>query len=652
MAPGLCAIPPRDHRLKSYSLDEDIIILRGGENEASSQLLKGTVVLCLPSSLKVEDVHLRMTGQLKVGWNDQRVTPTGVSNNRVDKTTEIFSHRWAPFVGGGGPGSSSKGILLPAGNYEWPFELVIPGSMSESVEGLSDSHIIYKLKATVARGKLAYDLHAWKPVRIVRTLDPSALELAHAMTVENIWPNKIEYQLVIPQKAIVFGTAITIEMRFTSLLKGLKIGQIKCHLIEVQEFMLPGTSTISDRYWKHSRDVEAWTFELNEEEHYQDMLDGSEQSGFKMTEHMPLPKRLSRCVQDVDVHGIKIRHKVKFNIALHNPDGHISELRATLPVTIFISPNMPLTAEGALVDQTPSSTASSAAVSAHAPPLYGDHVLDQIYAGVDQSGIMTPMPQSGMNTPFYAQSRAGSSENLASVNNTQHPAGAVTPAALSSRLQNLNSNSNVGQRNSSFLRRFGGSGSGGTTPHHHDDQPGSYFDSHSGHATSSSIARSNPLSRRGSFNDDQPDPASTTLSSGHHTPEHLDYNELGDLTKVPSYTTAIKTPVRGMSYTEALPNYESAVSAPPSPTLLASTGSSTPHEHPLEGGNSHSHSHSHSHSNSSSHSHAESHRHHGPGFLRRNPFSSMGFTPLHPTNQTNIGEGEERRRLHLLQRQG
>ena len=48
------------------SLDNEIIVLRGAENEASSQLLKGVVVLCLPSALKVEDVHLRMIGQLRV----------------------------------------------------------------------------------------------------------------------------------------------------------------------------------------------------------------------------------------------------------------------------------------------------------------------------------------------------------------------------------------------------------------------------------------------------------------------------------------------------------------------------------------------------------------------------------------------------------
>jgi hypothetical protein len=49
-------------------LDTDVIVLRGVESEASSQLLKGVVVLCLPSALKVEDVHLRMTGHLRVGY--------------------------------------------------------------------------------------------------------------------------------------------------------------------------------------------------------------------------------------------------------------------------------------------------------------------------------------------------------------------------------------------------------------------------------------------------------------------------------------------------------------------------------------------------------------------------------------------------------
>ncbi|KAF8864710.1 hypothetical protein BDZ45DRAFT_736833 [Acephala macrosclerotiorum] len=593
-------------------LDNEIIVLRGAESEASSQLLKGVVVLCLPAALKIEDVHLRMIGQLKVGWNDQRITPTGISNNKVDKTTEIFSHRWAPFVGGGGPGSSSRGTTLPAGNYEWPFELVIPGAMAESIEGLHDSHIMYRLKATVARGKLAYDLHAYKPLRIVRTLDPSALELAHAMTVENVWPNKIEYQLVIPQKAIIFGTAIDIEMRFTSLLKRLRIGQIKCQLLETQEFTLPGATAHTERFHKHQRDVDTWTFELTDE-NYQDMLDDNGQDGYTLKEKMPLPKSLSRCLQDVDVHGIKIRHKVKFNIALHNPDGHVSELRATLPVTIFISPNMPLSANGELVDQTPLSTQTMDVVQ-HAPPLYGEHILDQLYADVDQSGMMTPAPQSGMNTPFYNQSRAGSHENLASLNEAAHPTGAVPPAALSSRLQNLNATS----RSHSFRRMHPSSGA--NTPHsmpHTDSEPG-YFDHHH------SAPNSNPLSRRTS---EEGNHGQSNMTSGQHTPEHIDFSELGDLTKVPSYRTAVKTPARGMSYSDALPNYEAAISAPPSPVGTFSSPTTPGSDTETLNGNS------------------------------RNPVATMGFTPIHPPAPAHImpphvGEGDERRRLHILQTRG
>jgi hypothetical protein len=48
-------------------LENEFVVLRGGESEAADQLLKGTVVLCLQSPLKVDDVHLKMTGTMKIG---------------------------------------------------------------------------------------------------------------------------------------------------------------------------------------------------------------------------------------------------------------------------------------------------------------------------------------------------------------------------------------------------------------------------------------------------------------------------------------------------------------------------------------------------------------------------------------------------------
>jgi hypothetical protein len=403
--------------------------------------------------------------------------------------------------------------------------------------------------------------------------------------VENVWPNKIEYSLVIPQKAIIFGTCIEMELKFTSLLKGLKIGKIRCELIETQEFTL-FTGGFSEQRHKTTREVANWDFELTED-NYQDMMTESGQDGHVLNESLPLPKSLRKCLQDVETPGIKVRHKVKFNIQLHNPDGHTSEvsffvpsfvifltikqLRATLPVTIFISPNMAIDESGNLLDQTPDSTQSTD-IHAYAPPLYGAHVLDQLYADIDLSGLRTPAPQSGMNTPFYNQSRSGSAEMVASMDGIANTA--VLPDALENRLHNLNYDS----RNSSFRRRNGGISGDHTPAIEESGVQAGYFDG-------VQDSRSNPLSRRTSEEDNTNNQG---LMSGMQTPQHIDYSDL-DLTKVPSYTTATKAPVRGMSSQDlrSLPDYQTAVSAPPSPELGASylPSAAAAREHPASNSN-------------------------------------------------------------------
>ncbi|KAI1770334.1 hypothetical protein F4818DRAFT_450424 [Hypoxylon cercidicola] len=524
-------------------LENDFIVFRGNEHEASGQLLKGVLVLCLREHLKVEDVHLRLMGNCRVAWTDGKQTPSGIHNQKVDRTTTILRHTWPPFVG-----ESTHHNTLAPGNYEWPFEMMLPGDTSESVEGLYQTGITYVLKATVSRGKLAKNLHSYKRFRIIRTLEPAALEFNHAMSVENIWPNKIEYSVVVPQKAVVFGSHVPLEMRFTPLLKGLEMGNITIKLIEIQEFSVQ-SYPVPTKSHKHDRDVTSWNFEVTREQHWHDNIEETGQEGWSVNKELPLPKRLSRCIQDCSVHGIKIRHKLKLTVALKNPDGHISELRASLPITIFISPNMPLDEEGNLVTQAPESASETneSDSSIMAPPGYGMHVLDQLYEDVDPSGIMTPGVHSGVNSPFYAQSRAGSSENLAAMAH----AVAVPPAALSSRLQNVSLDES--RRNASYISM--GSGSGVTTPFTHPQD--------SEHAGDSSQVNSVQLSRQTSEEDH-------AGHAGHHTPpEHTEFPDLEQLSKVPSYATATRTPLpRTPSYTGsiALPDYQTAMSAPASPT--------------------------------------------------------------------------------------
>ncbi|KAH8903158.1 hypothetical protein BR93DRAFT_972091 [Coniochaeta sp. PMI_546] len=537
-------------------LDSDFLVFRGNEHESSGQLLKGTVVLCLPSPLKVEDIHLRLTGTLHLSWTDSKVTPTGISNQKVDKTSVILNHRWKPFVGIGADDSSNatRAITLPAGNYEWPFELELPGNTSESVEGLPEASITYKLKATVARGKLAYDLHAYKRLRIIRTLESSALEFLHSMSVENIWPNKVEYSILIPQKAIVFGSSVPLEMRFTPLLKGLELGDISIKLVEVHDIIVQGPTGHAIKEHKKEREVAHWTVPMSREEHWCDMIEDTGQEGWVMSTTLDLPRKIGKCVQDVNVQGIKIRHKLKMVVALKNPDGHISELRATLPVTIFISPNMPLDDDGNLVHGTPLSATPEEARTM-APPTYGDHVLDEIFRDLENDGLQTPGVRSGVSSPFYTHSRAGSTENLAAMLRMSDST-EITAQALQSRLQNVSLDPS--HRNNSWQSM--NSLSGAATPHHvHDSHPG-----HTPTSAPQSAPQSAPLSR-------QPSPEH---SSGSTSPQHIDLPDLTQLSKVPSYQTAVRTPVKPLmvsSQNGTLPDYRTAVSAPTSPTLSHAT---------------------------------------------------------------------------------
>ncbi|KAL9631227.1 MAG: hypothetical protein Q9164_006002 [Protoblastenia rupestris] len=71
MAPNLFSSSNREASAVKYfeiRLDESNLTLRGTEGEASSAILKGTLVLCLSEPLRVQGIRLRFTGEKRVGY--------------------------------------------------------------------------------------------------------------------------------------------------------------------------------------------------------------------------------------------------------------------------------------------------------------------------------------------------------------------------------------------------------------------------------------------------------------------------------------------------------------------------------------------------------------------------------------------------------
>lgn len=391
---------------------------------------------------------------------------------------------------------------------------------------------------------------------------------------ENIWPNKIEYSISIPNKAVAFGSFVQVDFKLISLLKGLVIGNVSTQVKEEQEYVVDpewGVSALGNGHTKTDRVIATDLYRIQPESDEQILNEAAE--GYQFSRYLELPKSLNQCLQDCNVRGLKVRHKVKFNVQLHNPDGHISELRANLPVSFYISPSLPINENNDLVDQSPQASRAAIAndLANSAPPVYGKHTLDVLYSDMD--GYRTP--GAALSTPGtpYLHSRHASSENLASLAAITN-GNFVSPIALENRLQDLR----VGNEDDSdlnMMRMDAGRSRGNSNAVHQQDDYFAFsnspsysrispheFGSYSGGPSGTpSQPGSNIMSRRTSEEEDD-------YQSGARTP-FPQYDHMEDLARVPSYTTAVKTPVPRAHFDRSmcLPTYGAAVRDPSPPTL-------------------------------------------------------------------------------------
>jgi hypothetical protein len=425
--------------------ERDVIVLRGPPSTAASQFLQGNVVFSCSEPLSIKRVSLRLYCTIRLKWVDPVLVARANTIKPIRFERILYEHEWSNLEAGNRTNnnttpSTAQSHTLAPGNHELPFELVLPGSLEESVEGLEGGQVVYKLVATIERGRFANNIVAKKHLRVVRTLGPDALELSQTMSMENIWPGKVEYSISVPAKAVAVGSFTPIHMHLIPLLKGLRLGPTKVFLHEYKVLTTSlGFTNDAERI------VAEFTIPAPE-----DGFEGHDE--WIVDQDFMMPTSLSKCTQDVQISTfIKVTHKLKFAVSLLNPDGHVSELRASLPVCLFISPNVTITSlhrtvsgpsNGTSTVAGPSSSngggssshagpssgaeseepqedqlfAAAANTNTHltgadvnAPPNYQDHIYDRLWREIPDSSIETPFA-SEPSTP-YARSRRNSLES-------------------------------------------------------------------------------------------------------------------------------------------------------------------------------------------------------------------------------------------------
>lgn len=489
-----------DVRIKGT--DHDVILLKGSASEAPSVLLSGTIVLSIQEPIQIKNLSLRLYGRIRLNVPTQYQSSKGLVQRYVKYEKRVYEHVWDNFnienyfenlydnygrrtsIASKSSGnlaslpkkarsstaslisltgtSSSNHHTLVKGNYEFPFSAILPGSLTESVEGLPNASVVYKLEATIERIKFYTDLICRKHLRVVRTLSPDSLELSETVAVDNTWPKKVDYSISIPAKAIAIGSATLIHILIVPLLKGLKLGPIKINLVEHSQYCGSFGAVSTQERTVSKVKLRDPLEHMNGDQSSPNGSEGEDlafQDRWEVNTMMEVPASLSKCTQDCTLlNSIKVRHKLKFVISLVNPDGHVSELRASLPVQLFMSPFVALgvkTSDGLYSSASASATdiandprnqkagvttnddeddddvifartASELEISATnnkvsiaasmsdlmSPPNYGKHIYDRLWSDISISN--TP-PRSGSQTPlegFHGGSVLDNQQNI------------------------------------------------------------------------------------------------------------------------------------------------------------------------------------------------------------------------------------------------
>lgn len=92
------------------------------------------------------------------------------------------------------------------------------------------------------------DLHAVHPVHIVRGFGPEALEYQQTLEIENTWPEKLMYSIMILHKAWAAGDRVTAVVKFSPLVKGARVQSVTTMINETVKLFGRGGAQETTRH--------------------------------------------------------------------------------------------------------------------------------------------------------------------------------------------------------------------------------------------------------------------------------------------------------------------------------------------------------------------------------------------------------------------
>ncbi|KAL6400066.1 putative HECT-type ubiquitin ligase-interacting protein creD [Ilyonectria robusta] len=330
----------------------DFVFLFGSGEEARGQYLRGKLILFEPNGESILGVRLRMTGRILLGDHQ---ADTDESAKWLSK--ELFFHQWEPFL-------TEDQISRTCANgrtYEWPFELFIDGNQEESFRGCSRCSLNYRLEASAFSEDNSNSSWDFAPIRIIRCPALSAYELIDPITTHGKWAGKVEYNVSMAHQAIALGGLIPVDAQLAKLEPGVQVVKARFFLREVhslQDETVPGRLA-----YEGQRTVMEWPLTIHD----------TRGQMHSWQQCFDLPRIVRKCSPDLSACMISISHTLYFAVTLMQSNGTVSEYESSIPIILFVSPELPVNGWGIFVQENQNFTSNALDILAeglHVPPKY------------------------------------------------------------------------------------------------------------------------------------------------------------------------------------------------------------------------------------------------------------------------------------------
>jgi hypothetical protein len=241
----------------------------------------------------------------------------------------LINHKWTflPLQ------AHNRNYLLEAGYHSYEFELVLPGTLPESTHVAKYYLVQYQLKAMAERSSFLLPNYTTRhDIHLSRHKLSLSTDYLNPVTVANHWADKLDYEITLPTKVYSHGDTIPVSIKALPLAPNLQVRYIACTF---KEYMTCRAINgwFNGKNKSHGRIIHYTRRDQDQQIQQQQQ----EQNMWSTVMHIKVPENLMDIQCDAHNDSVRVRHKLKFTMSIENEDGHISELRAVLPIVIVIT---------------------------------------------------------------------------------------------------------------------------------------------------------------------------------------------------------------------------------------------------------------------------------------------------------------------------